>query len=145
MTPARSIYSRRLLPALLWLSVLCVSSVSEAQELSHFEATYQIQLEGIAPRSEQKDLDHYYSQIAEQLGIPPLAYVAVETKYGWKKTSDKTTGGIIRRSPDKWTVLVFRMSKNPETGKPDDASYEQRFIEISDAKEVIYCEPHPRP
>lgn len=132
--------------ALFWLPLLVLFSArAAAQDLNYFEETYQIKLEGIAPRSEQKDLDRYYSQIAKQLGIPRLAFDAVETKYGWKKTDGEITTGIIRRSPDKWTILIVRLSKNPETGKLDIETYEQRFVEINDRKEVVYCEPHQRP
>ncbi len=110
-----------------------------AQELSYFEEKYQTKLDGIAPKSEHKDLDRYYTEIASRLGIPSIAFAAVSEKYGWKKEDGKIIGGIVRRSEDKWRVLVYRMSKEENKNTPDMSTYTQRFVEIDDTKRVLYC------
>lgn len=110
-----------------------------AQELSYFEDKYHTKITGIAPKSEHTDLDDYYSQVANRLGIPDLAFAAVSEKYGWKKEHESTTRCIIRRSNDKWAVLLFRIHKNADQKTPNVSTYTQGFVEIDDTKKVVYC------
>jgi hypothetical protein len=110
-----------------------------AHELSYFEEKYQTKLDGIAPKSDHKDLDRYYTEIAKRLGIPAIAFAAVSEKYGWKKEDGTVTGAIIRRSENTWRVLVYRMAKEPNKNTPDMSTYIQRFVEIDDTRQVVYC------
>lgn len=123
----------------LFLGTFAFHLLGFAQELAYFEEKYQTKFDGIAPKSEHKDLDLYYTKIAKRLGIPAIAFAAVSEKYGWKKEDGKFTGGIIRRSENTWRVLVYRMSKEENKNTPDMSTYMQRFVEIDDTKQVVYC------
>jgi hypothetical protein len=116
-----------------------LSCFGVAQELSYFEEKYQTKLDGISPRSTHEDLDQYYTEIAKRLEIPRIAADAVSEKYGWRKEAGTVTRCIIRRSIDKWTIVVFRMHKGANRDAPDMNTYTQRFVQIDDTKRVLYC------
>jgi len=128
----------RILASVLFYTV-AFPLIGISQELAFFEEKYQTKLNGISPKSEHEDIDRYYTEIAKRLGIPTIAFNAISEKYGWKKEDGKITGGIIRRSGDKWIVLVYRIDKEENKNTPDMSTYTQRFVKIDDTKQVLYC------
>ena len=78
-----------------------------------FEKIYKTKIEGVKPIQEYADPDQFYTAIARQVGIPQLAFKAVEEKFGWKQSEEFHLNAMIKGSSieDDWGVMVVRFSK----------------------------------
>ena len=108
----------------------------QEEDVAFFERKYQKKITGVKPKGEYSDPDQFYSAIAEQLGIPEIAWEAAAAKFGWKKDDGKVTKTMVKGGPTAgggqgtWDVMFFRFAVNPETKKPDPASMEARWCRL---------------
>jgi len=106
------------------------------EDVAFFEKTYQKKITGVKPKNEYSDPDQFYSAIAVQLGIPEIAWKAAAAKFGWKKDDGKVTKTMVKGGPTAgggqgtWDVMFFRFAVNPETKKPDPATFESKMVQI---------------
>lgn len=106
------------------------------EDVAFFEKKYQKKITGVKPKGEYADPDQFYSAIAEQLGIPEIAWEAAAAKYGWKKDDGKVTKTMLKGGPTAgggqgtWDVMFFRFAVNPETKKPDPATMESKMVQL---------------
>ena len=56
----------------------------DRRKVEFFEKLYDTKIKGVKPIEEYQDPDTFYSEIAKQVGVPQVAYEAVEKKFGWK-------------------------------------------------------------
>ena len=65
------------------------------------------------PIGEYSDPDQFFAAIARQVGIPKLAFEAVEKKFGWKASEDVFLNAVVKCSSvqDEWGGMVFRFNK----------------------------------
>ena len=106
------------------------------EDVAFFEKKYQKKITGVKPKGEYADPDQFYSAIAEQLGIPEIAWEAAAAKFGWKKDDGKVTKSMVKGGPTAgggqgtWDVMFFRFAVNPETKKPDPATMESKMVQL---------------
>lgn len=65
------------------------------------------------PIGEYSDPNQFFAAIARQVGIPKLAFEAVEKKFGWKASEDVFLNTVVKCSSvqDEWGGMVFRFNK----------------------------------
>jgi len=84
----------------------------DPRKVEFFEKLYGVDIKGVKRLEEYGDPDTFYSEIAKQVGIPELAYAAVNKKYGWDKDDDEYFLAAMVKggwdSPD-WGVMVSRV------------------------------------
>ncbi len=106
------------------------------EDVAFFEKKYQKKIAGVKSKGEYADPDQFYSAIAEQLGIPEIAWKAAAEKFGWKKDDGKNTFTMLKGGPTAgggqgtWDVMFIRSTINPETKKPDPASMQQVMVQL---------------
>jgi hypothetical protein len=106
------------------------------EDVAFFEKKYQKKITGVKAKEEYSDPDQFYSAIAEQLGIPEIAWEAASAKFGWKKGDGMVTTTMVKGGPTAgggqgtWDVMFIRSKINPETKRPDPASMEQVMVQI---------------
>lgn len=70
------------------------------------------------------------------MGIPGIALEAAAVKFGWKEGDGKFTKAMVKGGPTAeggqgtWGVMIIRFAVNPETKKPDPATFENKMVEI---------------
>ncbi|MDB4720256.1 hypothetical protein OAF65_00940 [Verrucomicrobiales bacterium] len=91
----------------------CDEKEPERGTVQFFEKIYKTKIEGVKPIQEYSDPDQFYTAIARQVGIPQLAFKAVEEKFGWKQSEEFHLNAMIKGSSieDDWGVMVVRFSK----------------------------------
>jgi hypothetical protein len=94
------------------LSAAAVEPVPGNTKIEFFEKLYGVDIKGVKRLEEYGDPDTFYSEIAKQVGIPEIAYAAVNKKYGWDKDDDEYFLAAMVKggwdSPD-WGVMVSRV------------------------------------
>lgn len=106
------------------------------EDVAFFEKKYQKKITGVKPKGEYADPDQFYTAIAEQLGIPEIAWNAAAEKFGWKRDDGKHTFTMLKGGPTAgggqgtWDVMFIRSKINPETKKPEPAAMEQVMVQI---------------
>ncbi|MFL2480107.1 MAG: hypothetical protein ACJ0K4_11220 [Verrucomicrobiales bacterium] len=91
----------------------CDEKEPERGTVQFFEKIYKTKIEGLKPIQEFSDPDQFYTAIARQVGIPQLAFKAVEEKFGWKQSEEFYLSAMVKGSSieDDWGVMVVRFSK----------------------------------
>ncbi len=91
----------------------CDEKEPERGTVQFFEKIYKTKIEGVKPIQEYSDPDQFYTAIARQVGIPQLAFKAVEEKFGWKQSEEFHLNAMVKGSSieDDWGVMVVRFSK----------------------------------
>lgn len=108
----------------------------QEEDVAFFEKKYQKKITGVKSKGEYADPDQFYSAIAEQLGIPEIAWEAAAAKFGWKKDDGKVTKSMVKGGPTAaggqgtWDVMFFRFAVNPDTKKPDPATIETKMVQL---------------
>ncbi len=87
--------------------------------VAFFEKLYKTEITGVKPLEAYDDPDSFYSAIAQQVGIPELAFEAVGKRFGWKQDdgfaySVVVKGGSLSRD---WGVMVSRLPKPKQKPK----------------------------
>lgn len=95
------------------LLLLCASSFGNEDDrtkVEFFEKLYKTKITGIKLYEEYPDPDQFYSAIAKQVGIPQIAYKAVEEKFGWKNDGKSFLSLMIKggENSDDWGVMVTK-------------------------------------
>lgn len=88
-------------------------------KVAFFEKLYGIEIEGVKPLEEYDDPDTFYSAIASQVGIPELAFEALEKEFGWKQSDDYFYAAVVKGtwSEPNWGVMVSRFPKALKNAK----------------------------
>jgi len=83
------------------------------RDVQFYGKHYNVQIKGVKPIEEYSDPDQYFTAIARQVGIPQLAFKAVEEKFGWKQSEEFHLNAMVKGSSieDDWGVMVVRFSK----------------------------------
>jgi len=108
----------------------------QEEDVAFFERKYQKKITGVKPKGEYADPDQFYSAIAEQLGIPEIAWEAAAAKFGWKKDDGKVTKSMVKGGPTAaggqgtWDVMFIRFAVNPETKKPAPATMASKMVQL---------------
>ena len=108
----------------------------QEEDVAFFEKKYQKKITGVKPKAEYADPDQFYSVIAEQLGIPEIAWEAAAKKYGWKKEDGQVTKTMVKGGPTAgggqgtWDVMFIRFAVDPDTKKPDPATMESKMVQL---------------
>ena len=78
-----------------------------------YEKLYKTKINGVKSIGEYSDPDQFFTAIARQVGIPKLAFEAVEKKFGWKASEDVFLNAVVKGSSvqDDWGGIVFRFNK----------------------------------
>lgn len=66
------------------------------------------------PIGEYSYPDQFFAAIARQVGIPKLAFEAVEKKFGWKASEDVFLNAVVKGSSvqDEWGAWFFDLIKS---------------------------------
>ena len=109
-----------------------------------YEKLYKTKIIGVKPIGEYSDPDQYFSAIARQVGIPQLAFKAVEKKYGWKITDDYFMNAMVKGSSvqDDWGIMVTRFDKKAVEKMQEDklagkSVSPEKFKEFIEMKMVV--------
>ena len=118
-----------------------------------YEKLYKTKINGVKPIGEYSDPDQFFTAIARQVGIPKLAFEAVEKKFGCKASEDVFLNAVVKGSSvqDDWGVMVFRfnkksieqMQKDRAAGKPiskEKMGMEMKFVTIDYEGKVSFPE-----
>lgn len=91
----------------------------DPKNVAFFEKLYKKEIKGIKPLEEYDDPDSFYAAIAAQVGIPELAYEAVNERFGWKKEDDFFMAAMVKGGWDApyWGVMVSRVPKAIQQAK----------------------------
>ena len=83
----------------------------DRRKVEFFEKLYDTKIKGVKPIEEYQDPDTFYSEIAKQVGVPQIAYEAVEKKFGWKNDDKNFLALMIKGggNSDDWGVMVTRI------------------------------------
>ena len=83
----------------------------DRRKVEFFEKLYGKKITGVKPIEEYQDPDTFYSEIAKQVGVPQIAYEAVEKKFGWKNDDKNFLTLMIKGGGDSddWGVMVTRI------------------------------------
>ena len=83
----------------------------DRRKVEFFEKLYDTKIKGVKPIEEYQDPDTFYSEIAKQVGVPQIAYEAVEKKFGWKNDDKNFLTLMIKGGGDSddWGVMVTRI------------------------------------
>ena len=109
----------------------------ERKKVDFFEKLYDVKIEGVKPLEEYRDPDAFYSAIARQVGIPQLAFDAVEKTYGWKQSDEFLLSAMVKGGwdGDTWGVMV---TKIPTALKDAETMEEKmKFLETMELKMVL--------
>ena len=109
----------QLLIIITFLNISSLMMIQGAEEelkrgtVQFYEKLYKTKINGVKPISEYSDPDQFFTAIARQVGIPKLAFEAVEKKFGWKASEDVFLNAVVKGSSvqDDWGVMVFRFNK----------------------------------
>lgn len=110
---------------------------NERKKVEFFEKLYEVKIEGVKPLEEYRDPDAFYSAIARQVGIPQLAFDAVEKTYGWKQSDEFLLSAMVKGGwdGDYWGVMV---TKIPTALKDAETMEEKmKFLETMELKMVV--------
>ena len=79
-----------------------------------YEKLYKTKINGVKPIGEYSDPDQFFTAIARQVGIPKLAFEAVEKKFGWKASEDVFLNAVVKGSSvqDDWGSWFFALIKS---------------------------------
>ena len=85
-------------------------AASDRKKVEFFEKLYNVKIERVKPLEEYDDPDSFYAAIAEQVGIPKVAFEAVEKKYGWKQNKEFFLSAMVKGGSDGdyWGVMVTK-------------------------------------
>ena len=91
----------------------CDEKEPRTRDVQFYGKHYNVQIKGVKPIEEYSDPDQYFTAIARQVGIPQLAFKAVEEKFGWKQSEEFHLNAMVKGSSieDDWGVMVVRFSK----------------------------------
>ena len=139
----------QLLIIFTFLNISSLMMIQGAEEepkrgtVQFYEKLYKTKINGVKPIGEYSDPDQFFTAIARQVGIPKLAFEAVEKKFGWKASEDVFLNAVVKGSSvqDDWGVMVFRfnkksiekMQKDRAAGKPiskEKMGMEMKFVTI---------------
>ena len=83
----------------------------DRRKVEFFEKLYDTKIKGVKPIEEYQDPDTFYSEIAKQVGVPQIAYEAVEKKFGWKNDDKNFLALMIKGGGNSvdWGVMVTRI------------------------------------
>ena len=97
--------------ALLLLCSFSFGKEDDRTKVEFFEKLYKTKITGVKLLEEYPDPDQFYSAIAKQVGIPQIAYKAVEEKFGWKNDDDNFLLLMIKggANNDAWGVMVIKV------------------------------------
>ena len=114
------------------------------RDIQFYEKHYNVKIKGVKPIEEYSDPDQYFSAIARQVGIPQLAFRAVEKKYGWKITDDFFMNAMVKGSSvqDDWGIMVTRFDKKAVEKMQEDklsgkSVSPEKFKEFIEMKMVV--------
>ena len=109
----------QLLIIFTFLNISSLMMIQGAEEepkrgtVQFYEKLYKTKINGVKSIGEYSDPDQFFTAIARQVGIPKLAFEAVEKKFGWKASEDVFLNAVVKGSSvqDDWGVMVFRFNK----------------------------------
>lgn len=114
------------------------------RDVKFYEKHYSVKIKGVKTIDEYSDPDQYFSAIARQVGIPQLAFKAVEKKYGWKITDDYFMNAMVKGSSvqDDWGIMVTRFDKKAVEKMQEDklagkSVSPEKFKEFIEMKMVV--------
>ena len=92
---------------------------SERKKVEFFEKLYKTKIVGVKLLEDYPDPDQFYSAIAKQVGIPKIAFDAVEKKFGWKHNEKYFLYAMVKGGwgADDWGVMVTRFPMGLKTAK----------------------------
>ena len=115
-----------------------VTEASDRTRLAFFEKLYKTRIEGVKPLETYPDPDQFYSAIASKVGIPKLAFKAVEKEFGWSQDGEFLFQAMVKGGAvgDYWGVMVVKVpkaiatTKNLEERKRLLKQMEMKFVSI---------------
>ena len=99
--------------------VSAADPADDPKNVAFFEKLYKKKIDGVKPLDEYDDPDSFYAEIARQVGIPELAYEAVNERFGWKQEDDFFMAAMVKGGWDApyWGVMVSRVPKAIQQAK----------------------------
>jgi hypothetical protein len=110
----------------------------DPKRVEFFEKLYKQEITGVKPLEDYDDPDQFYAAIAQQVGIPQLAFEALEKRFGWKQSDEFFMAAIVKGGWDApyWGVMVSRFptalkqAKTVEERKALLKKMESKFVVI---------------
>ena len=110
----------QLLIIFTFLNISSLMMIQGAEEepkrgtVQFYEKLYKTKINGVKPIGEYSDPDQFFTAIARQVGIPKLAFEAVEKKFGWKASEDVFLNAVVKGSSvqDEWGAWFFDLIKS---------------------------------
>ena len=110
----------QLLIIFTFLNISSLMMIQGAEEepkrgtVQFYEKLYKTKINGVKSIGEYSDPDQFFTAIARQVGIPKLAFEAVEKKLGWKASEDVFLNAVVKGSSvqDDWGAWFFALIKS---------------------------------
>ena len=138
----------QLLIIFTFLNISSLMMIQGAEEepkrgtVQFYEKLYKTKINGVKPIGEYSDPDQFFTAIARQVGIPKLAFEAVEKKFGWKASEDVFLNAVVKGSSlqDDWGVMVFRFNKKSIEPMQKKMGMEMKFVTIDYEGKISFPE-----
>jgi hypothetical protein len=94
-------------------------AADDPTKVEFFEKLYKTEITGVKPLEDYDDPDSFYSAIAQQVGIPELAFEAAAKRFGWKKDDGFAYSAVVKGGWDapNWGVMISRIPEPKQKPK----------------------------
>ncbi len=94
-------------------------AADDPTKVEFFEKLYKTEISGVKPLEDYDDPDSFYAAIAQQVGIPELAFEAVSKRFGWKKDDGFAYSAVVKGGWDapNWGVMISRIPEPKQKPK----------------------------
>lgn len=126
---------------------------SARKQVAFFETLYGIKIEGVSPLEEYQDPDQFYSAIAQKVGIPEIAFKAVEKRFAWRRDGAFLIQTVVKGSwlGNEWGVMMMRIPKGIVAAKSVEEKrafmkeMEMKFVLINYDGSISFPEEKKKP
>lgn len=132
----------RLLPRSMVVRLFCIAvgavgvagdiraaelAADDPTKVEFFEKLYKTEIRGVKLLEDYEDPDSFYSAIAQQVGIPEIAFEALRKRFGWKPGDGFAYSAVVKggSTSANWGVMVSRI---PEPKQKPKTAEEMRFL-----------------